>query len=173
MLVNPPTPVRARRAGVAGALVALAALATLAGCSPADKPVTALRLVDGRPTLLIAACDAAEIDSVSVYAATGGATITAAWRARDPGSAGPPPAEVTLLEAPPGWSVSDSSLTAFAPGAAYTTAAYGSPGNAYPIDFTLERLGALGPGEVLAGEGHDEATAMSEGDFRARAKDSC
>jgi hypothetical protein len=160
---------------VAGALVVLATLATLAGCSPAAKPVTALRLVDGHPTLLVAKCDDANIDAVSVFTGDG-ATITEAWRARDPrlpAETGAPPDEIRLLEAPSGWSVSDDSLTTFAPGVDYTATAYGSPGDAFPIDFTLEKLAALDPGQVLAGESNNEATAMSEKDFRDNAEDAC
>jgi hypothetical protein len=162
-----------RRTGVAGTLVVLAALAGLAGCSPADKPVAALRLVDGEPTLLIAECDDAEINTVSVYTSADGASVDEAWGARTDYLSPVEASEIRLLQTPPGWSLTDSTLTEFAPGSEYTVAAYGSSSDAFPIDFTMDQLAALGPDAVLVGESPSETKTRSEADFRDNAKDAC
>ena len=164
------------RRRVVGTLAVLATLAALAGCTPADKPVAALRLVDGRPTLLVVPCDEARIDWISVFT-TGGTTpppgesgIVADWAANSPN--GEAPEQVRLLEAPAGWTVTKNSLTEFTPGTEYTATALGSPGDAFSIDFTLAALEVLGPDEVLVGE-HPDAKVMSEKDFRENADDAC
>ncbi|SCE65723.1 hypothetical protein [Micromonospora chokoriensis] len=60
-----------------GVLVTLAALAGLTACSPAAKPVLALRVADGQPALVIAECADFTADRISVY--TVDATPAKSW----------------------------------------------------------------------------------------------
>jgi hypothetical protein len=149
---------------------ALAALTTLlAACTPADKPVTALRYVNNRPILLIA-CPTMYPHRISLF--TEGASPAAAWRIDRDATDVPLPTEVTLLDTPPGWTASEQSLTALQPDAVYAVALYGRP-NAVPITFTLDELAALRSGQVLIGEVASQRKAVSESKFRATAKHAC
>ncbi|MGC5306792.1 hypothetical protein [Micromonospora zamorensis] len=98
-----------RRVRAVGILVMLGAVAGLSACSPAEKPVLALRLIDGQPTLLVAKCEVFTADRISVF--TTGVTPTAKWAIiRDGGGE---VATVTLLESPSGWRLEQQSLAAF------------------------------------------------------------
>jgi hypothetical protein len=158
------------RARAAGVLAALALLSPLAACTPADQPVTALRLVDGRPTLLVLACPNFNVDSVSVYPGSGADAFE--WEINadgEPANA----AEIPLLTSPEGWSVREASLTALTPGTEYGVSAFDDARRAVPIHFTLADLEALGPDDVLVGERPSGSKVVSEADFREKAGDSC
>jgi hypothetical protein len=160
--------------------VALAAVATLPACTPAERPVTALRLVDGHPTLVIESCPDFHVDGVRVFTtdpspAPGGVSSAAATRQRwvADRTGGSVPGELRLLEASPGWSVSERSLTAFAPGKEYVAWAFDQAAAAVSINFTLAELAALGPDDVLVGRPSSKRAAVSESRFREEAKESC
>ncbi len=155
---------------MAGALAALAIAASLSACTPAPKPVTAMRLAAGQPTLLVVSCPDFQIDYVSVYLVTE-TSPRAAWVINREGGA--VPVEVGLLEAPPGWSVSDRSLGALADGAEYSAVAYDQARPSVTIHFTLAELAALGPDQVLVGKPASEREAVSEASFRKKARESC
>ncbi len=77
-------------------LAALLAPLGLTGCSPAPLPITAVRAVDGRPVVLIAACAKFDPDRVSAFAEAG--SPNQRWAvSRDGGSAA---GEVRLLRYP-------------------------------------------------------------------------
>ena len=155
---------------MAGAFAALALLSPLAGCTPADRPVTALRLVDGRPTLLIESCPDFRVDSVSVYPDPGADAVE--WEIDADGTPADS-AEIPLLTSPPGWSVRQRTLTSLAPGTEYGLSAFADADRTVPIHFTLADLEALGPDEVLVGERPSGSKVVSEADFREKAGDSC
>jgi hypothetical protein len=149
---------------------ALAALTTLlAACTPADRPVTALRYLNNRPVLLIA-CPTMTPDRISMYNSSGSPMIS--WTINRGATDTPLPAEVTLLETPPGWAVSKQSLTVLQPGVEYSVAVSGRS-NAVPITFTLGELAALRSGQVLIGEVAPQRNAVRESQFRATARDAC
>jgi hypothetical protein len=164
---------------VVGALVALTVLAGLAACSPADKKVTALHHVDGHPTVRIGPCADFGTKRISVYSV--GASPEVQWTVRrDDGFAGSKvqrgaaaPAEVQLLQAPPGWVIVNESLTEFAPGAQYAVSVYGDGGSTVPIQFTVEELAALKPNQVLVGRYSSKREAITESKFRREAEKSC
>ncbi|MGC4876501.1 hypothetical protein ACLQ26_09615 [Micromonospora sp. DT43] len=150
-------------------LVVLAALAGLSACSPADKPVLAVRAVDGQPVLLLAECAVFTADRISVY--TIDVTPAASWTVdRDGGAA---VAGVTVFELPSGWTIDEQTLVAFDSATEYSAAAYGTERNAVPVHFTLGELTGLAPGEVLVGEAAGKRKAVTEAAFRKRAKKVC
>ncbi|TQJ20723.1 hypothetical protein FBZ33_0926 [Micromonospora sp. A202] len=152
-----------------GVLVTLAALAGLTACSPADKPVIALRVVDGQPALVLAECADFTADRISVY--TIGVTPAASWTIdRDSGSE---VTSLTLLETPPDWHPAEQTLVAFDPNIEYSVAAYGNPRNAVPVRFTLAEVTGLGPEKVLVGGSAGKRKAVTETAFRDRAKKTC
>jgi hypothetical protein len=149
---------------------ALAALTTLlAACTPADKPVTALRYGNNHPVLIIA-CPTIYPDRISLY--TKGASPSAGWTIDRDATDTPLPTEVTLLETPPGWTASEHSLTALRPGAVYAVALF-DRSNAVPITFTLDELAALRSGQVLIGEVASQRKAVRESKFRTTARNAC
>jgi hypothetical protein len=148
---------------VMGALVALAALAGPAGCTPAVAAVN----VGERPTLLIVNCSDLMVDSIRVDA-DGEAK---AWTLRTDSKPGP--ARITLFEAPEGWTVEHRTLTELSAGVQYTATAFGRGRRAVPVQFTVDALNELNPGEVLVGEPGSVAKAMSEKDYRENAADAC
>ena len=110
-------------------LVTLAALAGLSACSPADKPVLAVRAVDGQPALLLAECSVFTADRISVY--TIDVTPAASWTVDRDGGA--EVAGVTVLELPPGWTIDEQTLAAFDSATEYSAAAYGAQRDAIPF----------------------------------------
>jgi hypothetical protein len=156
---------------MAGALAALATLACLPACTPPEKAVTALRLVDGHPTLLILSCSDFQIDSVSVYQDDDSVSPRPVWRIRREG--GPVPGQLRLLQTPAGWSATEESLSTLRPGTEYGIAAFAEARPAVPINFTLAELDALGPDQVLVGKSASRREAVSESAFRKKAKRSC
>jgi len=160
---------------VVGTFAALATLAGLAACRPAAKPLAAVRLDGGQPTVLLATCPDFQIDAISVYVESGSATAAASGPGRRLERTGPQaPDRMPLLGQPPaGWSASDSSLTALAPGQAYGLTAYAHAQPTLTITFTAEELAALGVGEVLVGKQPSSHEKVTEKEFRKRAEDSC
>jgi hypothetical protein len=160
---------------VVGTLAVLVTLAGLAACSPAAKPLSALRLDSDRPTVLLAGCPDFQIDSLSVYPNGGSATAPASGPSRRLERTGSEvPDSMPLFGTPPaGWSVSDDGLTALAPGEAYGFTAYAQAQRTVTITFTPEDLAALGAGEVLIGKQPSSHEKVTEKEFRERAKDSC
>ncbi|MEH1165370.1 hypothetical protein V6V47_08280 [Micromonospora sp. CPCC 205539] len=157
------------RVRVAGALVALAALLGLTACSPAEKPVSALRVVDGQPALVLAQCSVFTADRISV--STTDATPSESWTI-DRGGATEVTA-VTLLQPPSGWTVGEQSLVALKPDVEYALAASGRQNDAETVHFTLAEVTGLGPEQVLVGDGGSKRKAVTETAFRDRAKKVC
>jgi hypothetical protein len=153
--------------GVTGTLATLATLLT--ACTPAPKPVTALRYVNNRPILLIA-CPTINSGRISLYVDDD--SPSAAWRIDREATDVPLPTEVTLFETPPGWTVSEQSLTTLQPGVGYSVAMRGRS-NSTPIRFTIANLAALRTGQVLVGKPTGPAKAVRESQFRATARNAC
>lgn len=150
-------------------VLAVAVLAAGAGCTPADQPVTAVRAVDGRPTLLVAACAVPDIDRISVYA--NGTEEFRDWTiVRE---SGPTPDAVRLLEVPEGWTVETELLTRFESDAEYGVSAFGGSRDAVPVHFTLTALTGLRPDQVLVGDSPSGWRVVSEREFQERAAESC
>jgi hypothetical protein len=154
---------------VAASAAALLAAGLLAGCTPANKPVTALRWVNGHAVLLIA-CPTMPSDRISVYLNSG--SPSTAWTIDRAAQAGGLPGQVTLFEAPGGWTVSDGSLTALQPGVRYDVWVLGHA-KSVPITFTVADLTALAGDQVLVGEPASRSKVVSESTFRADAKKAC
>ncbi|MBQ1047600.1 hypothetical protein KBX50_03730 [Micromonospora sp. C51] len=150
-------------------LATLATLGTLVACTPAAKRVTALRNVDGHPTLLLAACDTFEADGLLV--STVDPSPWKQWNV-DRG-AGEAVEEVRLLQLPPGWVTADETLTALQPDTEYTVIAFDSGKTSFPVRFVLTDLVALAPDQVLIGEAAGKRRAVTESDFRSLASKSC
>ncbi|NLT55518.1 MAG: hypothetical protein GXX79_13355 [Actinomycetales bacterium] len=151
------------------AVLSVVVLVGAAGCTPADKKVAAVRSVNGHPTLLIAPCAEADIDSISVYPI--GSSERRWWTIdRESGST---PEAVTLLEVPPGWTARTEDLTRLEPGASYGVSAFGSPRHAASVQFTQEALAGLRPDQVLVGEPPSGWRVVSERAFRAEARKDC
>ncbi|WFE49969.1 hypothetical protein [Micromonospora sp. WMMD1155] len=152
-----------------GVLAALAALAGATACSPVDKPVLALRVVNEQPTLLVAECGVFTADRISVF--TIGVTPTKKWAIIREGGA---EAEaVTLLEPPPAWTVEQQTLATFEPAVEYAVTAYGDQTDADSVHFTLAQLTELGPDQVLVSDGGTKRKAVTETAFRDKAKKAC
>ncbi|MEU7653548.1 hypothetical protein AB0C50_30435 [Micromonospora taraxaci] len=154
---------------VVGVLTTLVALAGLTACSPAEKPVLALRVVDGQPALVMAECAEFTADRISVY--TVDVTPAQSWTIDRNG--GGEVTNVTLFELPAGWTPDEQTLTAFEPGTEYSVAAYGDRHNAVPVHFTLAEVTGLGPDRVLVHEGQTQRKAVTETAFRDKAKKAC
>ncbi|MDG4779522.1 hypothetical protein O7614_07690 [Micromonospora sp. WMMD961] len=152
-----------------GVLVTLTALAGLSACTPADKPLTALRVVDGQPVLVVAECAAFTATRIAIF--TEEPAPPAKWAIEREGT--DELAAVTLLQPPPGWKVAEQSLVAFEPDVEYAATAHGDQNDADPIDFTMRELTALGPDQVLVSDGGAKRKAVSETAFRDRAKKAC
>ncbi|GGO29967.1 hypothetical protein [Micromonospora parathelypteridis] len=149
-------------------LLTLTALAGLSACTPADKPLTALRVVDGQPVLVVAECAVFTATRIAVF---NEGTPTGKWAIEREGTE--ELAAVTLLQPPPGWKVAEQSLVALEPDTLYAVTAYGSQNDAAPIDFTLGEVTRLGPDQVLVNDGGTKRKAITETAFRDRAKKAC
>jgi hypothetical protein len=160
---------RRRTGGAVGAVLALALLPGLASCTPAAKSVVAIANRGEQPTLLTVSCSDYKVDSVNVF--TAAEDDTSQWAVETDSTPGP--AEMVLLEAPAGWTVTDRTLDALKPGVAYTLMAFSHGKSAVSLDFTVDEVGKLGPGEVLSAKPGADTTAMSEKKFREMAADSC
>lgn len=158
-----------------GALAVLATLAGVAGCSPPAKPLVALRLDGGRPTVLLATCPGFRIDTLSLYSNSGSATVAAGGPNRWLERTGPGvPDSMPLFGTPPaGWSVSNGGLTALTPGQAYGLTGYAHARPTLTITFTAEDLAALGAAEVLLGKQPSSHEKVTEQQFRKRSEESC
>jgi hypothetical protein len=156
-------------------LAALSALAGLTACTPAARPLTAVRMLGNLPTVLLAACSDFQIDSISLYPDSGDATVAAGGPDRRLERSGSEvPADLPIFGSPPpGWVVASGRLTALAPGQKYGLAGYAHARPTVPITFTAEDLAALGAGEVLVGKRPGSHQKVTEREFRKRAKDSC
>jgi hypothetical protein len=159
----------------AGALVALVALSGLAACGPADRPVTAVRAVDGEPVVLLAGCSDFQIDRVSLYPSSVDAPVPDGSPDRTLDRTGTTvPESMPLFGDPPsGWTADDGRLTALAAGQAYSVSAYADGGSAVPITFTAADLAALGPDEVLVGKKPSSHKKVTEREFHKQAKKAC
>jgi hypothetical protein len=156
---------------VAGAVAVLAALSGLTACGPAAKSVAALTYAGGKPTLVIENCSNFKIDNVYVSDIT---TESArdTWSANGPDRSGP--AQITLLEAPAGWTVSSQTLTAFEVNGKYAVQSFAHQADpASMVAFTVGQLKALRPGQVLISKGNNQSVAVSEKKFRKDAKAAC
>lgn len=158
----------------AAVLAVVTVLGGLSGCTPADEPVTALRNVDGHPTLLIVSCSEVQIDRVSVFGE--GSTQNGTFQSGPKWTVGDLRrqigGEVRLLDPSTSLPVVEGDLTEFTPGAEYTVAAYGDP-DTIPIRFTVEEVAALAPGQVLVAPRPGERKAVSQSTFEKKARESC
>ncbi|MET8461770.1 hypothetical protein [Micromonospora zamorensis] len=152
-----------------GVLVTLAALAGLTACSPADKPLTALRVVNGQPVLVVVECAVFTATRIAVF--TEEPAPPAKWAIERAGTE--QLAAVTLLQPPPGWNVAEQSLAAFEPDIEYAVTAYGDQNKAEPVHFTLAQVSELPPDQVLVSDGGTKRKAVTETAFRDRAKKTC
>ncbi|WFF03242.1 hypothetical protein [Micromonospora sp. WMMD964] len=157
------------RVRAVGVLVTLAALAGLTACSPADKPVLAVRVVDGQPALVLAECAEFTADRISVYTVD----VTPAERWTIDRDGGGEVRDVTFFAPPTGWTADEQTLTAFEPDTEYSVAAYGDRHNAVPVHFTLAEVTGLGPEQVLTGGTAGKRKAVTETAFRDKAKKAC
>ncbi|MEV4494202.1 hypothetical protein AB0J84_00630 [Micromonospora arborensis] len=144
-------------------------MAGLSACSPADKPLIALRVVDGQPVLVVVECAVFTATRIAVF--NEGDAPAAKWAIEREGTEELAP--VTLLQLPPGWKVAEQSLVAFEPGTEYAVTAHGDQNDANPIDFTLGEVTGLGPEQVLVSDGGTKRKAITETAFRDRAKKAC
>jgi hypothetical protein len=185
---------------VAGAVAMLAALSGVTACGPAPKLVAALTYAGGKPTALLVNCPDFKINSMYVDAIAAPSRTT--WIARGPGRAGPSqagpgqtgpgqaesgqaesgqaesgqagPAQITLLQAPAGWTVEEQTLTSFDVAGKYEAQPFSSTnrsGNV--VAFTIDQLKALKPGQVLVNKARNEPLIISEEKFRKDAEAAC
>ncbi|MEU4161102.1 hypothetical protein [Actinoplanes sp. NPDC026670] len=159
-----------------GASVALAALAGLAACTPADRPLLALRTAGGEPVMLIVSCDDFRIGRIYLYPLGDNPAVAVDGPERElerTGSAVPD--SMPLFGEPPaGWAVTDDRLTALAPAQRYSLFA-GTPDgdDTVPIAFTDADLAGLGPDEVLVGKAPISHQRMTEQEFREQGEKDC
>ncbi|MCA2211576.1 hypothetical protein [Jidongwangia harbinensis] len=171
------------------ALLGIVALLGLAGCSPDPHPYIALAMVDGRPTVLVAACARGELSYVTLAEredTTSPAPSDVRHRPREwsvgaPLSAPGPdgvrspvataPARIALFERPSDWLISRETLREFRDGAEYRV--YGGPANVATLEFTVARLRELAPGTVLTGVGYRDQHVVSEPTFEKAAEKDC
>ncbi|MEU4621045.1 hypothetical protein AB0G04_13830 [Actinoplanes sp. NPDC023801] len=180
---------------MAGAVLASATLIPLSACSPDPDPLFALAMVGDRATVLIAECARAQIDYVAVWeradpaspvpqqpgAPDGRTDKWIEWHVESPRkpvpsstlktSAVDAPAQVTLLETPPGWVITRDELTELREGVEYHLS--GGLGKIGSLDFTLARLRELPPGDVLTATGYLEQHVVPEAEFQAEARKHC
>ncbi|MEW1590188.1 hypothetical protein AB0283_32605 [Micromonospora vinacea] len=161
-------------------------LLLLTACSPAEEPIVALAVQDGRPIGVLVTCDDRDAD-IRVFEngpeSEPGEQSLIRWRI------GGPPAsevvEVALLGQPPeGWEVTEAVdspatevdvelLTEFRAGVTYTLDG-SSRREALPVDFTLADLPRIGPDQVLVmPRGHHSTTVVSRETFLREARDRC
>lgn len=143
----------------------------VSGCTPASNRILALRLVDGRPTLLVAACGESELRTVSVFVDNDTDTDTSSWTITH--RSGSVPSVITLLDPLPGWEIQEKSLTRLRPEVRYRVGGYGAGADAFPLTFTLARLSQLGSREVLVADPKSEWKVVSEKEFRDGAREDC
>jgi hypothetical protein len=156
---------------VAGAVAVLAALSGLTACGPAAKSVAALNYAGGKPTVLIENCADFKIDNLYVSDITT-ESARATWSAKGPDHPGP--AQITMLEAPAGWTVTSQTLTSFDVNGKYAAQPFAHLADpATTVAFTVGQLKALGPGQVLISKGNNKSVAVSEKKFRKDAKAAC
>jgi len=155
--------------------VALALLTALGACTPAARPLTAVRVVGGQVTVLVATCTDFQLDTVSLYTDNSGSTGPALGPQRRLVRTGTDvPDSLQIFEAPPsGWSVAEAVLTALTPKQLYGLGGYAQAKSTVPIVFTAEDLAALGGDEVLVGRAPSSHEKVTEKKFRERAKKSC
>ncbi|MEU8115728.1 hypothetical protein [Micromonospora sp. NPDC048947] len=160
-------------------------LLLLTACSPAEQPIVALAVQDGRPVGVLLTC----------YDRDANIRVFENGHQDDPGkrslirwSIGGPPAsevvEVTLLGQPPeGWEVADTVdspgtevdvelLTEFRAGVTYTLDG-SSRREALSVDFTLADLPRIGPDQVLVPRGSNSTKVVSRETFLRKARDRC
>ncbi|SCE79624.1 hypothetical protein GA0074695_1189 [Micromonospora viridifaciens] len=156
--------------GVAGAIVF-----GLAGCTPADRPLIAVRAADGEPAVLLAGCSDFQIDSISLLTTSRDVTALVDGPDRELRRTGTQVPESMPLFGPPptGWEVTDDRLTALTADQPYGLAAYSNGRPTVPITFTAADLAELGPDEVLVGKTLSSHEKVTEREYRKRAKNAC
>ncbi|MEU7976012.1 hypothetical protein AB0B48_28645 [Micromonospora sp. NPDC049089] len=164
-------------------------LLLLTACSPAEQPIVALAVQDGRPVGVLVTCydrDANIRVFENGHEGEPGKRSLIRW------SIGGPPAsevvEVTLLGQPPeGWEVDEpvdvpgsepgaevdvELLTELRPGVTYTLDGASRP-EALSVDFTLADLPRIGPDQVLAPDGHNSTKVIPRETFLRKARERC
>ncbi|MBW5484178.1 hypothetical protein [Streptomyces bambusae] len=147
----------------AAAAMAAVGVACAAGCTPAPLPgVLAMeRTETGGARALIAPCAQAVVLDFSVYA-KGRTDGLYSWDVTNDAMSGGI-ASVDLFTAPPGWSVTDSTLTDVQTEGTYKAKFWGS-GAGYralngELSFTAQQLASLKPGKVLVNKNGKTRTA--------------
>jgi hypothetical protein len=171
------------------ALMLIPVTGLLAACSPADEPIAALAVRDGKPIGLLYACEAV-FSQFSVYENTDsndpGAHVS--WSVHGDAVAGTV-VEVPLLgdDLPEGWEVSEPrDLTAEEAGLAVDVEPLTSlePGMRYglggdnrrsslPFNFTVDDFAQLSEDTVLVHAGREKTRTVSRDAFVERARDTC
>lgn len=149
----------------------------LSGCSPAPEPMVALSMANGKPVAIFVACNSSlailhvyENDPARRPAGGSSSEATAPiWTVRS--QAPQLVTEVTLFEAPPGWEVTESTLTGLDPGVHYSAGGV-SLRHAVQVDFTTSDLEALGPDQVFSAD-RRHTGALARTAFESAAKNLC
>jgi hypothetical protein len=195
----PPARRIARRVVQLAATLAVVS-ATLTACTPGRQPLLAITLVNGLPVALMHGCMAgpAEFSVTENTQATPTPTPSASptptpaattasptntitpesesyiftWAVRKDDAAAQ--VEVPLFTAPQGWTVEKQTLTALQKGSRYIADAK-LPGvfDVSPVNFTLDELLSLQPGQVIYGINAPLTTTLSREDFDKKAVESC
>ncbi len=74
-----------------------------------------------------------------------------------------------MFQVPSGWRLDEQTLGTFQPGQEYSVRVSDNAAGPTPVHFTLEKLAALGPDEVLTSRG--EAVTLSQ--FHEKANRAC
>ena len=129
------------------------AVAALSGCSPRETAVMGVGVDDdGTPVAYVVACRDS-IDSVSLTEP--GKALLGEWGAPEPVTG---MASVRLQDGSPGWTVLGDDAPVLTPGVTYELSGWENSAEhvtAVEVEFTVEDLAALGPGEVRRRAGVD------------------
>lgn len=191
---------RSRLISVAAVLAST--LTLLTACTPGRQPLLALTLVNGLPTAIVHSCAPGLVEiSVTENSPTPTTTppVTTPGQTPTPTPTGklssgpttpelesyaftwavkndlaPIDAEVQLFSAPTGWTVQKDTLTSLRKGARYyADAQVTGIFDVSPVNFVLQDLLDLKPGEVLYGVNAPLTTVLTRADFDAKAKQAC
>lgn len=156
------------------ATLPLAALC-LSGCTPQGPPaVSGVRMIDGRPVLLLASCRQFAPREISVYPTHGSPDPTDfEWTVTR--HSGGSPRRIRLLTVPRGWKGLDTSLSRLDPSGAYSVSVFGTGriADARVLRFTMAQLRSLPPDHVVYGTPEGRTEVLRERTFWSQAGRSC